>query len=276
MYDSEFLESEYHARGTIPNYEQYFDDWKVDSAAARKELACHLDLAYGTSEKETLDLFPAPGSTRLLIFLHGGYWRSMDKADFDWIASPFVKAGISVAVPNYDLCPTVSMATIVEQCRRATAWLHQHAHEYSVRADHLLITGHSAGGHLTGMMFATDWSAYGMPKEAIAGGITLSGLFDLEPFPYLQMNSDLRLDAESAKALSPTLLPARVSAPLIAAVGALESSEFRRQNQTICDVWSQNCLAALVLDGNHHFNILKTFTDLNSPIWQSGKVMLAD
>src|SRR5262249_57530818 len=87
-YSSEFLESEYHARGTISNYAQYFEDWKVDSAATRQDIACHLDLVYGPGEKETLDLFPAEGSSRLLIFIHGGYCPSIDIAPFHSISTP--------------------------------------------------------------------------------------------------------------------------------------------------------------------------------------------
>ena len=98
---AEFYEREYRGGSAkIPNYMQYFDDWRDQSEAARQQLTCHLDLAYGHGEKETLDLFPAPNSQRLLIFIHGGYWHSMDKRDYSCIAPAFVKAGISVAVPN--------------------------------------------------------------------------------------------------------------------------------------------------------------------------------
>src|SRR4051812_16629997 len=109
---ADYYEREY--RGTskpIPNYDQYFIDWLTQSAAARQQFPCYLDLPYGPGEKEKLDLFPAPNSTRLLIFLHGGYWYSMDKQDYSCIAPAFVNAGISVAVPNYALCPDVTMPT---------------------------------------------------------------------------------------------------------------------------------------------------------------------
>lgn len=272
----EFYEQEYHARDSIPNYSQYFVDWRTNSEAARSELTCHLDLAYGPASQDKLDLFPAAGnhSRTLLIFLHGGYWHSMDKSDYSCMAPAFVQAGISVAVPNYSLCPDVSMMTIVEQCRRSTAWLHQHAPELGVNADRIIITGHSAGGHLTGMLFATRWSDYGMPPEAIVGGISLSGLFDLEPMLHLQMNADLRLDEETARLLSPSLLPCQLSVPLVAAVGTLESGEFRRQNRLITEVWPQVCFPPLELLGIHHFNILDVFTDLDSVIWQQGRIFL--
>ncbi len=265
----DFYDREYNARARVPDHPTYFQRWAEQSAAARQ--ACHLDQAYGEGDKETLDLFPAPGSKRLLVFLHGGYWRALDKSDFSWIAPPFVRSGISVAVINYALCPAVTIATITEQCRRAVAWLHHHASEYGAGDQQLIVTGHSAGGHLTAMMFATNWAEHDVPDAAIVGGVALSGLFDLEPLRYTQMNADLRLDEQSARSLSPANLQPQVSAPLIVAVGALESSEFHRQSRLIHDVWSQNCSRPMLLKDCHHFNILDVFTDPNGPIWTAAR-----
>lgn len=271
---ADFYEREYRGGDTIPNYEQYFIDWKENSTAARQQLNCHLNLEYGPGEKETLDLFVAPKSTRLLIFIHGGYWYSMDKDDYSCIAPEFIKAGISVAVLNYALCPQVTIPTIVVQCRQAIAWLYRYARDYSVSAERLIITGHSAGGHLAAMMFTTAWQAYAVPPNAIVGGVTLSGLFFLDPLLFLGLNTELKLTPESARALSPAYLAPQISAPLIAAVGDLESNEFKRQTQSIGEAWPANCLATVTLEKCHHFNILDSFTDLNSTIWQIGRRML--
>jgi arylformamidase len=271
---ADFYEHEYRGGDSIPNYAQYFIDWKENSAAARQQLKCHLNLRYGSGEKETLDLFVAAKSTRLVIFIHGGYWYSMDKDDYSCVAPEFIKAGISVAVLNYALCPLVTIPTIVSQCRQAIAWLYWHARDYGVSAEQLIITGHSAGGHLAAMMFATDWQAYRVRPNAIVGGVTLSGLFLLDPFLLLGLNAELKLDPESVKALSPAYLAPQISTPLIAAVGSLESNEFKRQSQLIRDAWPVNCVATMILADCHHFNILDKFTDLNSAIWQIGKGML--
>ena len=271
---ADYYEHEYRGGNTILNYAQYFIDWKQNSAAARHQLNCHLNLRYGSGEKETLDLFVAPKSTHLLIFIHGGYWYSMDKDDYSCIAPEFIRAGISVAVLNYALCPLVTIPTIVDQCRQAIAWLYRHARDYGVSAEQLIITGHSAGGHLAAMMFATDWRAYAVPPDAIVGGVALSGLFFLDPFLLLGLNTDLNLNPEAVKVLSPAYLAPQINAPLIAAVGSLESNEFKRQTQSIKDAWSVNCVATVTLEACHHFNILDKFTDLNSAIWQIGKGML--
>jgi arylformamidase len=126
------------------------------------------------------------------------------------------------------------------------------------------VSGHSAGGHLTAMMFATDWSAFGMPESAIVGGVALSGLFDLEPLIHTSINRDLSLDEQTAKALSPIHLRPRINGPMIAAVGALESNEFRRQTGLICAAWPENCVGPTILDGYHHFSMLEALPELIS------------
>jgi len=275
---ADFYEREYRGgRDRIINYDQYFADWPVWAAETRQTCAYVPDLAYGAGAKETLDLFPAANSTRLLVFIHGGYWHSMDKHDYSWIARSFVAAGISVAVVNYALCPTVTMPTIVDQNRRAIAWLYHHAREHGAGFEKIIVTGHSAGGHLTGMMFATDWAKYGMPAEAIGGGVSLSGLFDLEPLLNLTMNDDyLKMNVPTARELSPIHYAPTVRAPLVVAVGQIESGEFHRQSQMICDAWPNICVGPLDLTDIHHFNILNLFTDLTSAIWQAAPHLLND
>ena len=144
-----------------------------------------------------------------------------------------------------------------------------------MNSERLVITGHSAGGHLTAMMFATDWSAYNIPATAIAGGIALSGLFFLDPFLLISLNEQLKLDQASVTALSPAYLLPHISSPLMAVVGGLESSEFKRQTQSIAAAWPVNCPTTMVIENRHHFNILDEFTDLESPLWQRCAAMLA-
>ncbi|MCX7783184.1 MAG: alpha/beta hydrolase, partial [Meiothermus sp.] len=246
-------ELEYSPRLSVPDAADYFRRWAEASYAARQALEHHANLAYGTGPKETLDLFPAEGSRYLLVFIHGGYWGAFDKDDFSWLAPPLVGAGISLAVLNYALCPAVSLAEITEQCRRAVAWLSREAPRYGASSP-ILISGHSAGGHLTAEMFATPWEEYGVPVEAIAGGIAISGLFDLEPLLQVSVNSDLRLDPVSAWAASPAHKQPTLKAPLVLAVGALESSEFHRQSQLLHQAWPHNCPEVISLPGLHHFN----------------------
>src|SRR5579859_4817948 len=152
----EFLDREYNTTIFVPDEDRYFAQWVARSASARAQPGGYIDVAYGVSEKETLDLFPAQNSKRLLVFIHGGFWRGSDKSHYAWLAPPLVEAGISVALLNYALCPAVTIGTIVEQCRRALVWLYQHAKDYGIGSEQIIVSGHSAGGHLAAMMFATD------------------------------------------------------------------------------------------------------------------------
>ena len=153
---------------------------------------------------------------------------------------------------------------------QATAWLSQHADEYGAACEQLVISGHSAGGHLTAMLFATDWATFGVQTQAIRGGIAISGLFDLEPLRYTHLNTDLQLDADGAHALSPIHLQPTLHVPMVVTVGALETSEFLRQSQLIADTptWQTVASQPVVIPKHHHFNILDAFTDLSSAIWQ--------
>ena len=137
------------------------------------------------------------------MFIHGGYWRALDKADFAFVAPPFVAQGIAVAVVNYDLCPDVSIATIVDECRRAVAWLAREGRAHGAGADRIVVGGHSAGGHLAAMMLATDWRCGRLRARPVAAGVSLSGVHDLAPLVQFSFNADFRLDDAEAARLSP-------------------------------------------------------------------------
>lgn len=264
----DFYETEYSPSRRVSNAQEYFQRWREDSAKARASLKGSLNLAYGSGDKETLDLFPAANTRGLLVFIHGGYWRAFDKDDFSWMAVPLVQAGYSVAMLNYALCPTVSIAHITGQCQRAVAWLYHHAFEYGVDASKMIVSGHSAGGHLTAMTFAADWQALEMPTTAIAGGIAISGLFDLEPLLNVSFNTDLRLDQESARAISPVHHQSTVHAPLVVAVGDLESGEFKRQSQLLVNAWPKVTSEVIALPQRHHFDVLDDLVDPQSMMWK--------
>jgi len=174
------------------------------------------------------------------VFLHGGYWRALDKSDFSFVAVPFVAQGFAVANVNYDLCPDVTVAAIVDECRRAVAWLVREGAVHGATASPLVVSGHSAGGHLAAMMLATDWTRAGLDRDPVAGAVSVSGVHDLAPMPLFSYNVDLRLDAASAAALSPVNMQPRSKAPIAIVVGAGETSEFRRQAQLLWDAWPAN------------------------------------
>ena len=190
------------------------------------------------------------------VFIHGGYWRAFDKSDFQFVAGPMVEQGMAVVLANYDLCPAVSIARIVDQCRRMMVWLAREGPRHGAAADNVVVGGHSAGGHLAAMMFATDWEALGLARDPFVGGVTLSGVHDLKPLVMASMNSDLRLTNAEAARVSPVNHVSLSPAPLLVAVGGAETSEFIRQSQLMWEAWPDNALPAagpLIIAGKHHF-----------------------
>jgi arylformamidase len=250
------LESLYNNRAAIPDHPQIFARWHVASLATYAAHTCMRNLAYGTHAKQTLDLFVAPKSRGLVVFIHGGYWRSLDKSDFAFIAEPYLAEGFSVASFNYRLCPEVGIDAIVEDCRAAIQWLRAHSAAYGAGFTRVLLAGHSAGAHLVAMLFATDWAAHGVDPDAFRGGVAISGIYDLMPLLAVSMNADLRLDRESAAALSPMLLKPRLQVPLLMAVGAAESSEFVRQTHVLPGVWQGVCPAVTEIPAANHFTVV--------------------
>jgi len=265
-YTPESVERGYNNRAAVPDHPQQLAEYAERSKAAVAALRPKLDLRYGPNPQETLDLFLPAGTPRgTLAFIHGGYWRALDKAEFSFVAAPFVAQGYAVAVVNYDLCPSVTIATIVDECRRSLLWLAHEASRHGVPAAPLVVSGHSAGGHLVAMLFATDWGAHGLAAPPFVAGVTLSGVHDLEPLVLSTMNADLRLDAAEARRMSPVHYAATTRAPLYAAVGADETSEFLRQSQLICDAWPANrpagMTAARFIPNRNHFTVVLDYAD---------------
>ena len=188
----------YNNRELVPDHPQYLGRWTELSARARNTMTCYLDRRYGEAPGETVDIFPArKGDGSCMMFIHGGYWRALDKKDFSFLAPAWVDAGVSIAVVNYDLCPHVTMEEIVRQMLRASRWLWLHAEEFGMDQDRLYVAGHSAGGHLTAMLMCAVWPAFdrALPKDLWKGGLAISGLYDLRPLLGVEwLNVDLRLD----------------------------------------------------------------------------------
>jgi arylformamidase len=270
MLSAEFVEREYNNRAAVPDHGRWFERWAADSEAARGRLQCRLGLRYGSGPKETLDLFPAENPRGVFLFLHGGYWRSLDKNDFSFIAPLLVEQGIGVAVVNYDLCPDVSIAHIVDECRRAVAWLQREGQQHGMPNKRLVIGGHSAGGHLAAMLFATDWNALGFKGDLICGGVSISGVFDLEPLIQFSGNVDLKLDSSKAHRLSPIHMQPRTKARLLLAAGRDETSEFSRQSWLLWERWPEchppGAHGPLFVADRHHFSIVDDLADPESSL----------
>lgn len=276
--DPAWLEQQYNNRARVPDHASHFQKWASASAHTREHAPCVLDLRYGDGPNETLDVFPTTvPNAPVLVFIHGGYWRSLDKADHSFVAPSFTADGALVMVPNYALAPSVTIEDIVLQAARAVEWAWRHAAEHGGDPSRIVVAGHSAGGHLAAMMLSCRWKqlADDLPAQLVQGALSLSGLYDLEPLrhtPFLQ--ADLRLTPASVKRLSPAFFP-RPKGKLVTLVGALESEEFLRQNQLIRDVWGPTAVpVCATVEGADHFSILKHLADPDSHVHLLGRQLL--
>jgi arylformamidase len=278
MSDPAFLSREYNNRELFPDHPRHFARWSESSARTRSSMTCYLDRAYGASPGETLDIFPSrKGDGSALLFIHGGYWRSLDKRDFSFLAPAWVDAGVSLVVVNYDLCPSVSVERIVQQMLAASVWLYRHAEQYGMDEDRLYVSGHSAGGHLAAMMLAALWPVIdrSLPKDLYKGAIAVSGVYDLRPLVQVDwLQGDLRLDDESALKLSPAYLPPATRAPLALAVGGLESSEFKHQNALLAQRWKPVLAASIAMPGTDHFTVIDGLADQANALFAGAKRMM--
>jgi len=276
--DKMMLSKLYNNRELVPDHPQYFARWAEHSQRARATMTCHLDLRYGDAPGEAIDLFPArKGDGSCLMFIHGGYWRSLDKKDFSFLAPTLVGGGISLAVVNYDLCPKVSMEEIVRQMLRASRWLWLHAEDYGMDQDRLYVSGHSAGGHLTAMLMAAIWPVFDpqLPKDLWKGGLAISGLYDLRPLVDVDwLNVDLRLDEATAMRLSPAFMPPATRAPVMTCVGGDESSEFLRQNALLGERWRSAFAGNIPLPGKNHFSVVDGLADEASPLYLGARRLM--
>ncbi len=253
-------EAEYNLRLRHPDFEGHFAVWEAESVRVREALTCTLDVRYGDGPGMTADLFPASESDApIQVFIHGGYWRAMDKDVHSFPAEGIVAAGGAAVSLNYALAPAVTLETIVEQCRVAVEWIADNADRLGGDAGRIFVSGHSAGGHLTAMMLCTDWAARGRAADLVKGGTAISGIFDLAPLMETSINDDIRLDAAAAARNSPIhLLPVAGGAPLIAAVGAAETAAFIAQNRAFADAWRTCGYDATVIEagGLNHYTVV--------------------
>lgn len=264
--DPAWLDAQYNNRARVPDYEQHLARWSQASALARQlSPGCKLDVRYGDGPNETLDIFPAaqPGAP-VLVFVHGGYWRALDKSDSSFIAPAFVDQGVTVVVPNYALCPAITIDGICEQLARAVAWVGRHIGAHNGDASRIAVAGHSAGGHLAAMLLSCRWKVLGddLPANLVTGALGISGLYDLEPIrltPFLQ--GDLQITPQTVKRCSPAFFP-RSKGKFYTVAGLDESEEFLRQNRLIRDAWGPTSVPVCeTLVGANHFSILTQLAD---------------
>ena len=268
--NSAWHDSMYNNRALVPNFADHFSNWIEGSKAARANLRCHLDIAYGSGTNETLDIFPAAkANAPVVVFIHGGYWRSLDKSDHSFVAPPLHDMGACVVVVNYALCPgtpeqPVTIPDIAMQMTHALAWVWQHIAKYGGNPNDVVVAGHSAGGHLAAMLLACDWKSVdkSIPAHWIQKALSISGLYDLTPLrktPFLQ--DSLKLTAKQARMASPALWPRPQKGVLYTLAGGDESAEFLRHNRLIHQTWGPKTVPVCeALPGLNHFSIVTDLT----------------
>ncbi|MBV9052341.1 MAG: alpha/beta hydrolase [Hyphomicrobiales bacterium] len=272
--DPAWCEAQYNPRGAVPNATEIYARWPIASARVKEKLPHRAGFRYGTHPREVMDVFHAPAARGALVFFHGGYWRAFSKDDFAFLAEGLVEAGITVAMPSYPLCPEASLDAIVKSGESAIVKLWREALSPAERA-RLVACGHSAGGYLTGALFATDWAEHGLPPTPFCGGLSISGVFELEPLVNTTMNTAIGLTKERALALSLGATCPHVAAPLVLCVGEQESPEFHRQSAELAHAWPEVCRAPVTIPGRHHFDVVEELGRAGTPVFNEAISLFA-
>lgn len=266
------IDAEYNAALSVPDFKACARHYVDTSAQARAQIKGMLDVPYGATLDETLDIFPAdqPGAP-VFVFIHGGYWRSLTSKEFSFVAQGPRALGITTVVVNYSLCPKVSIGEIVRQVRASVAWVLRNIAQYGGDPSRVSVGGHSAGGHLTAMCLQTEWARdYGLPQDPLVGALMVSGLFDLRPLRYSYLQPALQLDEETIQRCSPQFAVRKTATPALVTWGALESHEFARQSTGYAQALSQTGGRAELMPqaGAHHFSAIHGFADGADPLCQ--------
>lgn len=243
-------EAEYNNRARVPDSAAIIASW-AEEAAAYREIKAPRVVAYGEGERHAFDFFEA-GDGPTVMYVHGGYWQAVHRNFHSQQARGLNAHGVSVAVPSYDLCPNVRIGDIVEQIRAAVNTLARMTHAP------VIVSGHSAGGHLAACMLATE--------AHVPAAYAISGLFDLRQLVPTSLNKALGMDEAEAEALSPLFWPAPEGKTLDAVVGGAESAEFLRQSRSIVDAWGEEGVDTRYeeLPGLNHFTVIAPLADPDS------------
>jgi arylformamidase len=268
--DQAELDREYNAAAHVGETRPYFDDYNARSAAARASLLFSPDIPYGSEEGETLDIFFQSRScgAPIHVFFHGGGYRSQDKYNFSFVAGPLVERGAVVVIPNYGLCPAVSLDDIVAQTRRSIAWVHRHARVMGGDPNAITISGHSAGAHIVARALEACWDDHGAPDDVIKAAMSLSGIYDQEARRLSFLNQYLRLDQAQSLRNSSMFRTPRRRVPYVIAVAEHETGEYIRQSRDYAQALQGRSYDATYLEvrGKNHYDILDAFLDFSHPL----------
>jgi arylformamidase len=266
------MEFQYNPRVSVPEYPELA---KARAGQARKVRAAAkswLNVAYGSSPREMLDIYAADkAGGPVLVYIHGGYWRSGSKEDNCNFVPTFTKRGATVVLVEYDLCPQVTVTDIVRQTRASIAWVYRNITRYGGNPAKLFVSGHSAGGHLTAMALAHEWTKEGLPNDLIKGAVATSGVYDLEMVMKISVQEQVRMTPEDAKSNSPLLHPPRVKCPLLVAVGGDEPRGWQQMSQDYFQLCKQNGMNVqyLIEPQANHYTMSEHLLDDTRPLTQA-------
>ena len=266
------LEKGYNVRLLVDDFDALIEKWSNWSEDFRANVDSSLDCQYGNGEKDKLDIFRSgKPNAPLFIFVHGGYWQRGDKSIYSFVADSFVNSGIDVALIGYQLCPGASMTNIVDKIREAIVWIWNNASDYSISRHRINVSGHSAGGHITGMVLATDWSTISnnLPKDIVKTGIPISGLYQLDPIRETTIADALGLNDEESLALSPHFYQPQTESPILVTLGGGETPEFHWQTNKFLKRW-KNFKAPLDYFAEpdvDHFGVVERLANSESQIF---------
>ena len=265
----EDLDAQYDLSRTVPSVEFYARFYDGESEKLRAEVDSSLDVPFGPTLAEHVDLYPAGEGAPVLVYVHGGYWRSRTAREFGFVARGPLTRGVAVVATNYELCPAVTVGEIVRQTRAAVAWTYKNAATFGGDPASIHVAGHSAGGHLAAMLLSTDWpNNYGLPADTVKSVTAISGLYDLAPFPHTFLQPELRLTPDEVEKNSPILHIPETAPPILIAYGADEPTEFARQSEDFLAAWKAKGLEgeSLILSGKNHYDVVDGFLDAQSPL----------
>ena len=273
------LEKGYNVRLLVDDFDGLIEKWSKWSEDFRANADSSLDCQYGDGEKDKLDIFRCgKPNAPLFIFIHGGYWQRGDKSIYSFVAHSFVSSGIDVVLIGYQLCPGASMTNIVEKIREAIAWIWNNADDYSISKHRINVSGHSAGGHITGMVLATDWSKISndLPKDIVKTGIPISGLYQLDPIRKTTIADALELDDAESLALSPHFFEPKTDAPILVTLGGGETPEFHWQTDNFVNKWKgfKASLDYFAEPDVDHFGVVERLANFESQIFTKVKSFL--
>lgn len=266
------LEYQYNPRASVAGYPELSKKKAAECKKIRSTLKSWLDVPYGSSPREMMDIYPTPqAAAPTLVYYHGGYWRGSSKEDNCNFAPTFVARGANVVVVEYDLCPKVTVGDIVRQARASIAWVYRNIERYNGNPQKLYVSGHSAGAHLAAMILAHDWEREGLPRDLIKGAVLTSGVYDLEMVMQIAANAEIRMTPELVRENSPFLHPPLPICPTLIGVGGAEPEGWQRMSEEFFQLCKERGLDCqyLVVPAANHFILPEHLSDPDSPLTKS-------